>query len=204
MRRVDIGLFAEDDGHESLVGGLIERVAAEEDLSASVFVRSAHGGFGPAIRKLKSYVRDQTSGLENFHEILVVATDANCRGARDRQSSIRAAVGDSYAGSVVAATPEPHVEFWYLADPHAIGVIADSAYVADVPPRKCERSRYKRALKRALEEAGCPTIAGGVEYGRDIAAAMDLDVASRTSDELREFITELRREFIRIRSQEAN
>lgn len=58
---------------------------------------------------------DLARGAEPYLDILVVAVDANCFGVRQRQNDVRKAIGDSYAGQVVVATPDPHIERWYLA-----------------------------------------------------------------------------------------
>ncbi len=57
------------------------------------------------------------TGREPFIEILVVALDSDCDAAGKRRDALRAA--DGFAGKIVLAIPEPHVERWFLLDPQA-------------------------------------------------------------------------------------
>lgn len=188
---IEIGLFAEDDGHRSLLVPLVHRLAELEHAEVEVSIRNAHGGHGPAVASLKQFVRDQRRGIEPFYDILIPAIDANCTGVANRLREVNQAVGESYAGQIVPALPEPHIELWYIADPAVVGRILDTGTVAVVPPVKCERNRYKKALREAFLDAGVETLAGGVEYGEDIAVMMDLDVASQTAASFGVFVRDL-------------
>lgn len=65
--------------------------------------------------------------------------------------------------------------------------------VAVVPAMKCERARYKRALREAFESAGVQAPLGGIEYGPDIAISMNLSYAAGNNHELASFVDDLRR-----------
>jgi hypothetical protein len=187
-----MGLFAEDDGQAALLRPLIERLAADEGVDVQVEERSAVGGVGVTKRALRSYVVDLAAGREPFLEALVVARDGDCRGGTMRREEIARVVGNRYAGRLVVAVPEPHVEIWYLADPRAVARAVGSDVTADVPTLKCERNRYKRALRQAFVGVGITPVAGGVEYGRQIAEGMDLALACRNDSSLARFVADVR------------
>ncbi len=98
----------------------------------------------------------------------------------------------AYPGRLVLAVPDPHVEVWYLSDPTALPRVLGEDFTAEAPPYKWERHRYKEALRQACRRAGVEPVAGGVEYGEDVAKAMDLDVACRREEGLGRFRDDLR------------
>ncbi len=187
-----MGLFAEDDGHRSLLVPLIGRVAETESVQVEVHVRSAEGGIPRVFTALRRYGTDLARGADNFLEILMVALDGNCQGAHERRQTAINALGSGYPGQLVVAVPDPHVELWYLSDPGALPRVLGEDFVAEVPPHKCERHRYKEALRQACRRAGVEPVAGGVEYGEEVAAAMDLDLACRHDEGLGRFRDDLR------------
>ena len=187
-----VGLFAEDDGHTALLSPLIERLAGDEGLQVTISERNSAGGAGMVLRSLRSYLLDLNAGREEFLDILVVARDGNCSGFTARHGEITKHVKALYAGSLVVAVPDPHIEVWYLADPRAPSRALGGDAVAKVPTHKCERHRYKRALREAFREVGIFPVAGGVEYGSDIAGQMDLNGACRDDRSLGRFVDDLR------------
>ena len=54
-------------------------------------------------------------------DTIVVGIDADCgqQGERTRQVS-RACALEGYAGLVITAEPDPHIEIWYVADPEYV------------------------------------------------------------------------------------
>lgn len=186
-----VALFCEDDGHAALLEPLIRRVAAQEGIDVEVEVRNSTGGAAVALSTLRKYVRDVAAGDE-FAQVLVVARDGNCRGYQARRKEILDAVGDKYPGMVVAAIPEPHGERWYLADPAAPARAVDRKGQGDLPAQKCERLRYKRALREAYQALGIMPPAGGIEYGGAIAEVMDLAVAAKNDPAFGRFLSDLR------------
>lgn len=168
-------LFAEDTGHELFVGALIRRVAAAEDVEVRVDVRNATGGQGRALVALRRYVSDLAAGRDAFVEVLVAAIDGNCHGYVERRREIEDAIGDRYPGRLVPAVPDPHVERWMLSDPRALAAALGTSTVAvDIPPYKCERGRYKAALRQAVNASGVVAPLGGAEYADDVVANLDL------------------------------
>lgn len=89
----------------------------------------------------------------------------------------------------VPACPAPHIERWYLADLEAFYVVVGIR--PRVPRDKCERDLYKQILARAVVDAGHPPMLGGIEFARDLVAAMDLFRAGRTESSLKHFVDEL-------------
>lgn len=106
---------------------------------------------------------------------------------------ISRALRDRYVGQLVIAVPDPHVELWYLADRRAVARVLSERFAAEVPVHKCERGRYKTALRAAFRAGGVDPVSGGVEYGEEIGRVMDLPGACRNDPALRAFVEELRR-----------
>lgn len=171
--------------------GLVTRVAASEGADVRIHIRNAEGGSGRALDSLKRYSADFRRGIDRYLDILVVAIDGNCHGWLKRRQEIEAAVGSEYPGQLVVAIPDPHVELWYLADRTAVARVLEENFAAEVPPMKCERNRYKDALRTACRRAGVEPTAGGVEYGDEIAAAMDLRTASGNDESIGRFLDDL-------------
>lgn len=187
-----LGLFAEDEGHARLLNPLIGRISGEEGVDSEVVERSSAGGAAAAARNLRSYISDLSLGRVEYLDVLVVARDGNCRGFGVRKRETEKIVQGRFAGSLVLAVPDPHIEKWYLADPRAPAKAIGESGFADVPARKCERHRYKKALSDAFEQLELTLAAGGIEYGTEIARCMDLDLASRNEPTLQRFISDLR------------
>lgn len=188
-----IALFAEDTAHELFVSALIRRVAAEEGTTVDLAVRNATGGHGLALSALRRYTSDLAAGRDRFAEILVAAIDGNCNGHLQRRRHIEQAVGDRYAGHLVTAVPDPHVERWFLCDPAAVSRALGGTVIVEAPRYKCERGRYKTALRQAVAANGVtgPPL-GGVEYAEDIAALLDLGRACAVSESFNRFIDDIR------------
>jgi hypothetical protein len=184
-----IGLFAEDEGHRGLIRGVIVRTADEVGVEADIIERSATGGRGMVLRSLREYVSDLGRARDHFIDVLVVALDSNCKGS-DMRRLVDKVVG-GYAGKVVQAVPEPHIERWFLLDPHAPAAVLGETGMATLPAEKCERDRYKVALRQAFRDLGVDPPAGGVLYGEEIAQLMDLSMAQKQPD-FAKFLDDLR------------
>ena len=117
-------VFVEDAAHASFVVGVLERVALTLGVSIDVNVRNAVGGHGAVVGSLRRYVRDVARGRDTFAEVLVVAIDGNCQGSHRVKRAIReVAQREVYAGLVVCAVPNPHIELWYLLDGIAVNTV---------------------------------------------------------------------------------
>ena len=76
-------------------------------------------------------------------------------------------------GTPVCVVPDPHIERWYLIDQNAFCKAIEIVFRPEIPPYKCERGRYKRAMQEAFSKADLAPPLGGVEYGEDIALKID-------------------------------
>jgi hypothetical protein len=181
-----IAAFVEGFAHRQVIGALIERVAAELGVEVGVDWRSARRGHGQVVRELKEYLRDlRRQG--NLPDIVVVGTDANCKGLMERAWQIP--VDESPVPSVLAI-PDPHIERWLLLDGAAFK--AALGHGCPAPDRKCARDRYKEMLIRAILDAGVTPSLGGIEFAEEIIDAMDLARAANADDSLRRFLADLR------------
>jgi hypothetical protein len=181
-----IAAFGEDFAHKEIVGALIDRLSVDEGIAVRVDWRNARGGHGRVVTELQEYLRDlRRSG--GAPDLVVIATDANCRGAA-RRDEIPV---DQSPAPAVLAIPEPHIERWLLVDGEAFKQALGRGCQA--PDQKCARDRYKQALIRAVADAGVTPALGGVEFARDIVAAMNLQRAAQADPALQRFLDDLRR-----------
>jgi hypothetical protein len=181
-----IAVFVEDFAHRQVIGALIGRVAAEQGIAVQLEWRNARRGHGQVVRELKEYLRDlERQG--SLPDLVVVGTDANCKGFAERSRQIP--LGDCPVPAVLAI-PDPHVERWLLLDGAAFR--AALGHGCRAPDQKCARDRYKEALIHAVLEAGVTPSLGGIEFAEDIVQAMDLGRAERADPSLRHFLSDLR------------
>ncbi|MXY93146.1 MAG: hypothetical protein F4047_14000 [Caldilineaceae bacterium SB0670_bin_27] len=185
-----IALFVEDYAHQKVIGALVTRVAAECDVEVRLDWRNAMGGHGKVIVELRNYIRDLKRQGTPWPDLIIVATDANCKGLNERSREI----GDLDAPApVLLAIPDPHVERWLLLDGAAFRAVFGRGCQA--PDRKCSRELYKRKLIEEIHAAGGTPILGGIEYAEDILCHMDIDRAARADDALQRFVSDLRTTF---------
>jgi hypothetical protein len=78
-----------------------------------------------------------------------------------------------------------------MADPPSFAQVVGAA--PKVGRRKCERDLYKRMLVNTISKAGQVPTLGGIEFARDLTAAMDLYRAGKTEASLKAFVDEARR-----------
>lgn len=195
MGEIRIGYFLEDIGQERFLTALVNRVAREIGLPSRRLrheVRNATGGRGTALSALRRFLRDVNHEREGPFALLVVAIDGDCHSYRERRDEIRAIVEQSgYPGSVICAVPNPHIERWYLADPPGLQQVLEVGSIPEVPSYKCERGRYKQALRDAIRQTGIIAPLGGLEYGPDIAEAIDLYAVGKADAGFKHFVDEL-------------
>lgn len=181
-----IAAFGEDFAHRSVVGALITRVSNELNVPVEVDWRSARRGYGKVVEEVSSYLRDLRN--QNRHlDLVVIATDANCKGLVERTRQIPTTESPV---PVVLAIPDPHIERWLLVDGAAFKSAMGQGCPA--PDQKCSRDRYKEMLIRAIASAGVVPSLGGIEFAEDIIAAMNLDRAGQADASLRRFLENLR------------
>jgi len=191
-----IGYFLEDIGQERFLTALVNRIAQEMGLPSHGLrheVRNATGGRGAVLDELRRFLRDVNHERERPFALLIVAIDGDCHGYRERRDEIRAIVEQSgYPGPVICAVPDPHIERWYLADPHGLQQVLEVGSIPKVPAYKCERGRYKQALREAIRQTGIAPPLGGLEYGSDIAETLDLYAVGKVDVGFKHFVDELR------------
>ena len=189
----EIALFGEDFAHQKVIGALVERLADECGIDVRLDWRSAVRGHGKVVQEFKRYLQD-LAGQGRRSDLIVVATDANCRGWNERAREI----GNPDAPAhMVLAVPDPHIERWLLLDGAAFKSVFGRG--CDAPDRKCDRDLYKQRLAEAIHATGITPILGGIEFAEDIVRAMDVERAMRADRSLERFVDDLRAAFRRWR-----
>lgn len=166
-----IDLICEDSAHESLLRPLLVRMAEERQLVPRVRVMSARGGAPRVNATVQLWAHSVASNNRSRPDALVIGIDSNCRGRGAVEPEVRGWVGDQWAELLILACPNAHVERWYLADQAAFTRVVGGGQVS--VPDKCERDLYKRILREAVEAAGQLAPSGGVEFGPELATAID-------------------------------
>jgi hypothetical protein len=133
-----VDLFAEDRAHEEWLRSLLARLGRETGKNIIVRVRSARGGHGRVIDELQTYqlMRRRTIST-SFPDLLVIAIDANCRNFVAAQQEIQDAPNPEFQHLAIKATPDPHIERWYLADLESFHRVV--GITPNVPADKCDR-----------------------------------------------------------------
>jgi len=135
-------------------------------------------------------MRDLRRQGSPWPDLIVAATDANCKGLNERVGEIG---HDDTPTPMVLAIPDPHIERWLLLDGAAFKTVFGIG--CDAPDQKCDRGRYKQRLIEAIHAAGTTPLLGGIEYAEDIVMAMNIDRASRLDRSFKRFVEDLRDEF---------
>lgn len=183
-------LFVEDYAHRQVIGALVERIAEDSHIGVRLDWRNAVGGHGKVVAELEDYMRNLLAQGGPFSDLVVVATDANCRGLNDRLQEI--GVWEIPA-PVILAVPDPHIERWLLLDGAAFKAVFGKG--CDVPDQKCDRRRYKEQLIKAIHATGTVPRLGGIEYAEDIVQEMDIERIAQLDRSFRRFVTALRNRF---------
>jgi len=193
--RLAIDLFVEDQAHEKFIGPLVSRVAKEEDREVDCRFRSARGGHGRAIEEFRAYqvVLQKGGAPASGPDIIVVGIDGNCTTFAKKRKEILDATRPDIVATIVAASPDPHVERWYLADPVSFAKVV--GFQPAVGKSKCDRVHYKTLLSEAVRGGGHPPTLGGIEFAAEIVGAMDLYRASKADHSLGAFVKDLRQAF---------
>ena len=188
----NISLFVEDTGHREFLNAILSKFARQYRLDFTIKFESARGGHGKAITELKLYIRDLERNGKSIPDLLIAATDGNCKGYLARKQEIDNAIRQ-FKGTVICAIPDPHIERWFLLDSAAFKETFGVG--CSVPTYKCERHLYKKLYDEALTRAGREPILGGTEYVGTLVEVMDLDKLERSEDSLGRFLKALRQQF---------
>ncbi len=180
--------------HEEWLCALVERLARETEKDVQLRVLSARGGHGRAVTEFEIYQRGIIKGLGGqLPNLLIAAIDANCAQFVAAQNSVKKATQPLFADRTVQATPDPHIERWFLADLETFHSVVGVTPV--VKQHKCERGYYKNVLARAVADAGHPAPLGGIEFAREIVEAMDYYRAGKADNSLKHFLDEITARF---------
>ena len=107
----EIALFVEDFAHQQVIGALIQRMTEEYGIAVQLHWRSTTHGYGRVVREFKEFLRDLDRQGNGLPDLIVVATDSNCKGLNERVKEI----GNQDAPvQMIHAVPDPHVERWFL------------------------------------------------------------------------------------------
>ncbi len=190
----EIALFGEDSGHRQVVGTLVKRLADEQGIEARLEWRSAVGGRGQVVQGFKRYLRDIGAQGNRLPDLVVAATDANCKGLNERTGEF--GVVDP-PPPVVFAIPDPHIERWLLLDGAAFRSAVGRG--CDAPDLKCDRDRYKQRLRQAVRNAGIEPSFSGMEFTEDIVRHMDIERVAKADRSFKRFVDDLNAAFRRWR-----
>ena len=183
----EIALFVEDNAHQQVIGALVQRIAEESDVPIQLDWRNAVGGHGKVIAELNDYMRDLKRQGGPWPDLIVVATDANCKGLNERMREIG---GRDEPAPMILAIPDPHIERWLLLDGAAFKAVFGKG--CDAPDQKCDRDRYKQQLIKAIHATGTIPILGGIEYAEDIVQQININRVAQVDRSFRRFVEELR------------
>lgn len=189
----DVTLFVEDYAHRQVIGTLVQRIALECTVTARLDWRNATRGYGAVVREFRKYLRDLPGQGQRFPDLIVLATDANCKGINERTKEVEEIGSPEIPVPIISAVPDPHVERWLLLDGEAFKRVLGTG--CDAPDQKCSRDRYKQRLIEAIRDAGTIPSLGGIEYAEDIVREMNIDRAARMDRSLERFVTKLRNTF---------
>jgi len=187
-RRVVI--FLEDSAQEAIIPSLFMRLAVEEGFSKDqldIDILAARGG--NSLGEFRQFIKDARRKRSPLQaDLLIVGSDANCKGFAERRDSILKAATQSSYQEIVTAIPDPHVERWYLLDTKAFTFAVGSQMVVAPPDYKCEKNHYKTLLRKAFVDNDISPPLGGIEYGPAIAEKMDLYAAAKQDHGLADFV----------------
>jgi hypothetical protein len=189
----EVAVFVEDFAHELVLKTLISRLADEAGQPIRLEWRNTRNGHGAVVRELKQFLRDIQRGRGSFPDLVIVATDGNCKGFTARRKEITD-LTDRLSARTICAIPDPHIERWLMIDPVAFKTVFGVG--CDAPDQKCERDRYKRLLLQAIRKAGILPSLGGIEYAEDIVSEFDIDKAAAADTSLGHFVRDLRAVFM--------
>ena len=186
----EIALFVEDYAHQQVIGALVCRMALEYNIPIRLDWRNTVGGHGKVIAELDDYLRDLKRQGSPWPDLIVVATDANCKGLNERTREI---IPQDAPAPIILAIPDPHIERWLLLDGAAFRSVFGRG--CDAPDQKCARGRYKQLLIEAIYATGTTPRIGGIEYAEDIIQKMNINRAARVDRSFNRFVMNLRNTF---------
>lgn len=179
----EIAIFVEDFGHQKVIGALVQRLAEHSNMSVRLVWHNARHGHGAVLREFREYLRDLERQGGPLPDMIIVATDANCKGLNGRAKEFQ-----EFTARVplTLAIPDPHVERWLLLDAAAFKAVFGKG--CDAPDQKCSRDRYKQRLIEAIMSAGVMPSLGGIEFAEDIINHMDIERVEQMDKSFKRFV----------------
>jgi hypothetical protein len=178
----EIALFAEDYAHREVIGALVERFAKDLNICVRLDWRNTRQGYGKVVQELKEFLRDLKKQAGQLPDLIIVATDANCKGLNARTKELN---DPNAPAPMVFAIPDPHVERWLLLDGQAFKSVFGRG--CDAPDLKCSRDRYKQRLMEEIKAGGIMPSLGGIEFADEIVGRMDMNRACQADRSLKRF-----------------
>ena len=191
----EIALFVEDDAHQRVIGGLVQRLAVDHGIAVHLNWLNAAGGHGRVIQVLRAYLHDLARQDSPLPDLIIVATDANCSGHNEHVREINRATAsvNTLLPPMVLAVPDPHIERWLLLDGAAFSRVLGRG--CNAPEQKCSRDLYKDRLTQAVLAAGIEPVLGGIEFAEDIVREMDMERAKQSDRSMQVFLDSLGGQF---------
>ena len=185
--------FLEDSAQEALIPDLVTRLIADEGKSPAdyeLLVLRARGG--GSIRAYKEFIKGVKKRKTPAADVLIVGSDGNCNGFAKRRAQLNDAARDVPYPAIITASPDPHIERWFLLDSRSLSEAAGVPVQAIPPNAKCDKGHYKKLLRDVFPQHDLIPPLGGIEYGPCIAATMDLYAAGVSDHALRDFVDQVR------------
>lgn len=191
--KIQIAISVEDNAQEQFIKGIIKRILGENNLSEDDYeITALCNRGGKSLQALKAFIHEGKRVSYRTKDILIIGSDANCMGFNERKKQIDKITSDSPYKNIITAIPNPHIERWYIMDPHALKEAVDPGISVNLPSYKCEKGFYKKLLKNAFHAVGIYPPLGGGEYGEEIAMHIDIYECGKLDRGFKEFIDQLR------------
>jgi hypothetical protein len=188
-----VAFFLEDSAQEAIIPPLFLRLAEEEGFFPLQFeLQVLHARGGASISAFRAFLKDARKRLGLRADLLVVGSDANCKGFTARRDTISIVATKFPFQEIVTAIPDPHVERWFLLDMNALSQASGVSLTVSPPAYKCDKNRYKTLLRHAFRGTDVTPPLGGIEYGPIVAKSMDLYKAAKDDHGLGDFIEKTR------------
>jgi len=185
--------FLEDAAQESLIPGLFKRLISDLGLPSERFhLKILYARGGASLRALTDFITDSKKYAHLNADLLVVGSDANCKGFTVRRDWIAKKMEKTNYSAIISAIADPHIERWYMLDMKALAKVAGVPLSGCAPAYKCEKNHYKRLLREAFRDSGIVPPLGGTEYGPLLATEMNLYEAGKRDHGLKEFLKNVR------------
>ncbi len=142
------------------------------------------------MQEFKNYQRLAPAVSIPDADVVVVAIDGNCSSFAKARAQVQKSADPIVSDRLVVASPDPHIERWYLADPQAVSSVLGCETPGLEP--KCERDYYKNALRDTIARGGYMALLGGTEMAADLISNMNFYRAGRNDSSFKAFLGDLR------------